>query len=346
MNNERSPRRLVDNDENTNQDTQKLGEPLLRIRSLCKSFGDTRAVDGVDLSVPRGSIFGLLGPNGAGKTTIVRMLATLLRPDSGRITVGGHDTTTEPEAVRRSIGLSGQFASVDEKLTGAENLYLVGRLYGMSRRTARSRATEMLGRFRLTEAADRRAQHYSGGMRRRLDLAGALLARPELVVLDEPTTGLDPRSRMDTWEIIGELVAEGATVLLTTQYLEEADRLAGRIAVLSAGRIVERGTPDQLKARTGGQRLDVTVPVEELEVTARILGALAQSTPTVDPVNRRVEVAVPHGRSAMTEALRRFTEAGIEPLDMALRRATLDDVFLALTEEPAMEPDRTGELTS
>jgi ABC-2 type transport system ATP-binding protein len=219
---------------------------------LVKTFGSTRALDGIDLQIPQGTVLGLLGPNGAGKTTAVRILSTLLRPDAGRAQVAGVDVLTDPHGVRGKIGLAGQYAAVDANLTGFENLYMIGRLYGMPRRQARSRARALLTRFRLDEAAERTAKTYSGGMRRRLDLAGALVASPEVVMLDEPTTGLDPRGRLDTWEVIAELVADGAGVLLTTQYLEEADHLADTIAVIDRGRVIARGTSDELKAQVGG----------------------------------------------------------------------------------------------
>jgi ABC-2 type transport system ATP-binding protein len=231
----------------------------VRVEGLTKSFGATRALDGVDLEIPSGTILGLLGPNGAGKTTTVRILTTLLRPDAGRAVVAGYDVVEQPQQVRKAIGLSGQYAAVDENLTGSENLYLVGRLYGLSRKAARARAAELLARFKLTEPAERPSKTYSGGMRRRLDLAGALVSSPQVVVLDEPTTGLDPRGRLDTWSMISELVADGATVLLTTQYLEEADQLADRIVVIDRGRAIAAGTADELKSQVGGERLQVVV---------------------------------------------------------------------------------------
>ena len=228
----------------------------VHVRGLVKTYGSTRALDGVDLDIPAGRVLGLLGPNGAGKTTTVRILTTLLRPDSGSARVAGYDVLAQPDEVRQRIGLSGQYAAVDENLTGFENLYMVGRLYGRRKAAARARARELLARFQLEEAADRPAKGYSGGMRRRLDLAGALVAEPTVVVLDEPTTGLDPGGRLDTWDVIKELVADGTTVLLTTQYLEEADRLADRIAVIDGGRVVAQGTASELKASAAVATLD------------------------------------------------------------------------------------------
>jgi ABC-2 type transport system ATP-binding protein len=349
-------------------------EPAVRAEALTKSFGATRALDGVDLEIPAATVLGLLGPNGAGKTTTVRVLTTLLRPDSGRAWVAGHDVVAEPDAVRRAIGLSGQYAAVDGNLTGRENLYMVGRLYGMRRAEARRRADTLLERFRLTADAHRPAKGYSGGMRRRLDLAGALIAEPAVVVLDEPTTGLDPRGRQDTWDVIAELVADGATVLLTTQYLEEADRLADSIAVIDSGRVIARGSADELKARIGGERLEVVV-AQPAQVAAarRVLAAVGVGEPSVDEHLRRLSVALPSsavGAKALMEALRRFDagdgdaegcnggggdggggdggggdgSARVEVLDIALHRPTLDDVFLTLTGHPA-EPESTGTAT-
>ncbi|HEX7660587.1 MAG TPA: ATP-binding cassette domain-containing protein [Pseudonocardiaceae bacterium] len=310
---------------------------------LVKTFGGTRALDGVDLEIPTGQVLGLLGPNGAGKTTTVRVLTTLLRPDSGRAWVGGHDVLADPESVRRGIGLSGQYAAVDENLTGYENLYMVGRFYGMSHRQAGLRARELLTAFGLTESGDRPSKTYSGGMRRRLDLAGALVARPAVVVLDEPTTGLDPRGRMDTWEVIGNLVADGATVLLTTQYLEEADQLADSIAVIDRGRVIARGTADELKARVGGERLElVAAEAAELPTMVRILAEVGSEEPQVDEQTRRVGVLVEAGPKALVEALRRLDAEDIEVHDVGLHRPTLDDVFLSLTGHMAEEPPAEG----
>ncbi len=315
-----------------------MSDVAVRTEDLVKTYGSTRALDGVDLEIPTGTVLGLLGPNGAGKTTAVRILSTLLRPDSGRAWVAGHDVLVEPQQVRRSIGLSGQYAAVDENLTGRENLYMVARLYGLSRSASRSRAGELLGRFRLDEAADRPSKTYSGGMRRRLDLAGALVAKPAVVMLDEPTTGLDPRGRLETWELIAELVTDGATVLLTTQYLEEADRLADTIAVLDRGKVIARGTSDQLKAQIGGERLELVVAQpEQLAVAMQVLSEIGNGPPTADEELLRLAVPVTAGPKALMEALRRFDADGIEVLDIGLHRPTLDDVFLTLTGRIAEE---------
>ncbi|WP_199198845.1 ATP-binding cassette domain-containing protein [Amycolatopsis sp. CA-128772] len=304
----------------------------VRVRGLVKTYGTTRALDGVDLDIPAGQVLGLLGPNGAGKTTTVRILTTLLRPDSGEAHVAGYDVLAEPDQVRRRIGLSGQYAAVDENLTGFENLYMVGRLYGRKKAAARSRARELLARFRLDEAADRPAKGYSGGMRRRLDLAGALVAEPTVVVLDEPTTGLDPGGRLDTWAVIKELVADGTTVLLTTQYLEEADQLADSIVVIDHGRVIARGTADELKAQIGGERLELVVATAaDLPKTLNVLREVGTGEPAGDDHTRRAEILVDTGPKALIEALRRLDAQGIAVQDVALHRPTLDDVFLSLT---------------
>ncbi|MGW7005426.1 ATP-binding cassette domain-containing protein [Streptomyces sp. NPDC054933] len=316
---------------------------------LVKTFGDVRALDGVDLDVPEGTVLGLLGPNGAGKTTAVRVLTTLLRPDSGRAAVAGIDVLKHPNEVRRSIGLSGQFAAVDEYLTGRENLQMVGQLYQMSSRVAKARAGELLERFNLADAADRPAKTYSGGMRRRLDLAAALVVQPPVMFMDEPTTGLDPRNRQQLWEVIQELVSGGTTLLLTTQYLEEADRLAHDIAVIDHGKVIERGTSDQLKARTGGERVEVVVQepkmIEPATAILRRFSAkgLNKSEATVDRHTRRVTVPVAGGAKLLAEVIRELDTQGIEIDDIGLRRPTLDDVFLALTghvaEAGSTEPE-------
>ena len=315
-----------------------MTDVAVRAEALVKTFGSTRALDGIDFEIPTGSVLGLLGPNGAGKTTAVRILTTLLRPDSGRAWVAGHDVLAQPNLVRKAIGLSGQYAAVDENLTGFENLYMVGRLYGMNKPTARARATELIDRFRLTDAAGRPAKTYSGGMRRRLDLAGALVAEPAVVLLDEPTTGLDPRGRLDTWEVIGELVSDGATVLLTTQYLEEADQLADTILVIDRGKVIATGTADNLKAEVGGERLEIVVADQgDLPAVQAVLAAVGTGEPTVDQHGKRVQVVVDAGPKSLIEALRRLDVEGVTVLDVGLHRPTLDDVFLSLTGHIAEE---------
>ncbi|MBE1493011.1 ABC-2 type transport system ATP-binding protein [Amycolatopsis lexingtonensis] len=310
----------------------------VQVRGLVKTYGSTRALDGVDLDIPAGRVLGLLGPNGAGKTTTVRILTTLLRPDSGEAHVAGYDVLAEPDQVRRRIGLSGQYAAVDENLTGYENLYMVGRLYGRRKAAARSRARELLARFALEEAADRPAKGYSGGMRRRLDLAGALVAEPTVVVLDEPTTGLDPGGRLDTWGVIKELVADGTTVLLTTQYLEEADQLADSIVVIDHGKVIARGTADELKAQTGGERLELVIASPaDLPATLEVLREVGTGDPSGDDHTRRAEILVDTGPKALIEALRRLDAQGIAVQDVGLHRPTLDDVFLSLTGHGAEE---------
>ena len=305
-------------------------ELAIRVRGLRKSFGDVHALDGVDLDAAPGTVLGLLGPNGAGKTTAVRVMATLLKPDGGDVCVAGLDAVREATALRERIGLAGQYAAIDENLTGLENLVMVGRLYGMSRARATLRGRELLERFDLTEAADRPAKTYSGGMRRRLDLGAALVVKPPVLFLDEPTTGLDPRSRLDLWTTIEELVAEGTTVLLTTQYLDEADRLADTIAVIDHGRVIANGTPDELKDRVGGERLEVRVSArEQAPVAARALAPTADEQPLVD--GDTITVGVRRRNGVIVEAVRRLDEAGVEVDDITLRRPTLDDVFLALT---------------
>jgi len=299
---------------------------------LTKRYKDVVALDGVDLAVPRGTVLGLLGPNGAGKTTTVRVLTTLLQPDGGSARVAGVDVLADPAAVRSRIGLSGQYAAVDEYLTGYENLEMVGRLYHLGRRRSRERARELLEQFSLTDAANRPAKTYSGGMRRRLDLAGALVADPEVMFLDEPTTGLDPRARLDMWEVISSLVAGGTTLLLTTQYLEEADRLADEIAVIDHGRVIARGTSSELKARIGGERVELTVrAAAQVGAAVAALADLGSGEPEADTGTRSVVVPVEGGAGALAEALRRLADAGIDLEDVGLRRPTLDEVFLTLT---------------
>ncbi len=312
--------------------TPPSSEPELAIsvRGLHKSFGDVHALDGVDLDVATGTVLGLLGPNGAGKTTAVRVMATLLAPDAGEVCVAGLDVVKDAAKVRERIGLAGQYAAIDENLTGQENLVMVGRLYGMSRAAANVRARELLERFDLTEAAGRPAKTYSGGMRRRLDLGAALVAKPPVLFLDEPTTGLDPRSRLEVWTTIEELVGEGRTVLLTTQYLDEADRLADTIAVIDRGRVIAQGTPDELKDRVGGERLEVRLtPGSDAGAAVRALRAISDEPPHAD--GDSVAVVVRRRAGTIVEAVRRLDEAGVGVDDISLRRPTLDDVFLSLT---------------
>ena len=301
---------------------------------------EVRALDGVDLQVPEGSVLGLLGPNGAGKTTTVRILATLLRPDAGRATVRGLDVVRQAQEVRTIIGLSGQYAAVDENLTARENLWMFGRLYQLPSPEARRRAGELLEQFDLVDAADRVVKTYSGGMRRRLDLGSALIGRPRILFLDEPTTGLDPRSRLGMWDVIRSLVREGVTLLLTTQYLEEADELADAIAVVDQGRIIARGTADELKAQVGGERIEVVVHqrssiAQAIEVLSRDAGSGA----SLDEHTRKITVPSQGGAATLVRVVRDLDEAGISIDDIALRRPTLDDVFLTLTGHKAAEPE-------
>ena len=298
--------------------------------------GEVRALDGLDLTVAVGSVLGLLGPNGAGKTTTVRILATLLRPDAGRATVAGFDVVRQAQQLRSVIGLSGQYAAVDENLTGRENLVMFGRLYQLPKGEARRRAGELLDQFALTDAADRPVKTYSGGMRRRLDLASALTGRPRVLFLDEPTTGLDPRSRLALWDVIRERAREGTTILLTTQYLEEADELADGIAVVDAGRIIARGTADELKAQIGGERIEVVVHDRaDIARAAAVLARDCDGDCTVDEHTRRLTVAAHGGAQRLVQVVRDLDEAAIAIDDVGLRRPTLDDVFLALTGRAA-----------
>jgi ABC-2 type transport system ATP-binding protein len=310
---------------------------------LEKAYGRTRALDGLDLEVETGAILGLLGPNGAGKTTAVRVLSTLLRPDRGTARVAGHDVVTEAAAVRRSIGLTGQYAALDESLTGRANLIMVGQLCRLSRRAARRRAAELLEQFDLADAGDRGVKTYSGGMRRRLDLAASLVARPSILFLDEPTTGLDLPSRMVTWDAVRALTATGTTVLLTTQLLDEADRLADRIAVVDRGRVIAEGTSAQLKTKMGGERVQLTVARQaDLAAARDLLGRHADGPPQVDAAARTVEAPVTNGARRMPDIVRDLDAAGVLLDDLGIRRPSLDDVFLTLTghtagNEPACE---------
>ncbi|HET6214727.1 MAG TPA: ATP-binding cassette domain-containing protein [Micromonosporaceae bacterium] len=302
---------------------------------LVKRYGAVHALEGLDLSVPEGTVLGLLGPNGAGKTTTVRILTTLLRPDQGRVTVAGIDVLRYPQQVRRIIGLSGQNAAVDEYLTGYENLEMIGRLYHLGKAKARERANELLERFDLTDAAARPVKTYSGGMRRRLDLAGALIVSPPIIFLDEPTTGLDPRSRLGMWDVISERVRAGTTLLLTTQYLEEADQLCDDIIVIDKGKAIAHGTPDELKRRMGGERLHIVLGNRaEAEQVAALFEA---DRAELDAEAHEVSMPVERGSTALMEAVRTLDKAGIEPVDIGIHRATLDDVFLRLTGHASEE---------
>ena len=308
---------------------------------LVKRFGETTALNGVDLAVRTGTVLGLLGPNGAGKTTAVRVLATLLQPDAGHAQVGGYDVVRNAHQVRQLIGMTGQYAAVDEALTGTENLQLIGRLLGMPRRDARQRARELLTRFGLTDAAGRAAKTYSGGMRRRLDLAASLVGRPQMLYLDEPTTGLDPRSRLDLWSLVRSLVADGVTVLLTTQYLEEADELADEIAVIDDGRVIATGTPDELKAKTGARSLAVR-PADQADVPT-VISVVRELAGVAPEVNGQLVTAPVTDPALLPALVRRLDNAGVVITELTLRNASLNEVFLSLTGHPAQETAQTEE---
>jgi daunorubicin resistance ABC transporter ATP-binding subunit len=324
-----------------------MERPVIVAEGLVKQFGTTRALDGLDLAVPAGTVVGVLGPNGAGKTTAVRILSTLLVPDGGQAWVGGHDVAKDPASIRPLIGLTGQYAAVDELISGFENLFMIGRLNGLPKADARQRAHELLESFDLVEAGDKVAKTYSGGMRRRLDLAVSLVARPQILFLDEPTTGLDPRARLHLWDLIRDLVAGGMTVLLTTQYLDEADQLASSVVVVDHGRVVAAGTPDELKSRVGGQVVEIrTVHREDVIRASGLLGRMAGADTTIDMDDHLVRVPVANA-GMLGAALRHLDEAGLAIVDAAVRRPTLDEVFLALTghvaeEQPEPEPAKEG----
>lgn len=318
-------------------------EVVIEAKDVVRHFGDVKAVDGVSIQVGRGEVFGLLGPNGAGKTTLVRMLATLLPPTSGQCLIGGIDVRKDPMAVRALIGLAGQNAAVDDLLTGRENLEIVGRLYQLSTAEARRRAAEILERLSLTDAADRLVKTYSGGMRRRIDLGASLVGQPQILILDEPTTGLDPRTRLELWEFIQDLVAAGTTVLLTTQYLEEADELADRLAVLDQGKIIAEGTADELKEQVGGDVLTAapTNP-NDLGAVVAVLDRLDGATPWIDERRNQASVAVTDRIGALLEAGELFEAEGLALRDLAISRPSLDEVFLTLTGRAAEDGDGTG----
>jgi ABC-2 type transport system ATP-binding protein len=329
-----------------------VGNDVITAEGLVKIYRsgkkEVRALDGLDLTVAEGSVLGLLGPNGAGKTTTVRILATLLKPDAGRATVAGFDVVKDAQQLRSVIGLSGQYAAVDENLTGRENLVLFGRLYQLSKDEAKRRADELLEQFALTDAADRTIKTYSGGMRRRLDLGSALIGRPRLIFLDEPTTGLDPRSRLGMWDVIRERVQEGTTILLTTQYLEEADELAHSIAVVDSGKIIARGTADSLKSEIGGERIEVIVHDRTMiHQAVAIISRDCDGESTVDEHTRRITAPARGGAQSLVHILRDLDDANIAIDDIGLRRPTLDDVFLTLTGHAAeLAVEANGEATS
>lgn len=315
--------------------------PAVETHDIVKTFGDVVALDGVSVAIERGIVYGLLGPNGAGKTTLIRVLTTLLKPDSGSASVAGIDVLENPVGTRHKIGLAGQFAAVDEFLTGRENVEMVGRLYNLSAQEASRRADEVLQRIGLILSADRQVRTYSGGMRRKLDLAASMVGRPEVLFLDEPTTGIDPGSRLDLWDLIEELVAGGTTLLLTTQYLDEADRLADRIGVIHQGRLIAEGTGDELKTQLGGDVVEIHAQDEDIGAAAEALSRVAGDHPLVEGAS--LAIPAPDGPRTLTAAVRELDSAGVVPRDIALRKPTLDDVFLTLTGHRAEESEESPE---
>jgi daunorubicin resistance ABC transporter ATP-binding subunit len=319
------------------------GQPMIVAEGVERSFGSAVALSGIDVTVEPGTVLALLGRNGAGKTTFVRILATLLAPDAGRVSIAGVDVVREAKMVRWLIGLAGQFAAVDESLSGRENLELVGRLYGLPRREARARASDVLERLSLADAGDRLVRTYSGGMRRRLDLGASLVGRPLVLIMDEPSTGLDPRSRMELWSLIDDFVSAGTTLLLTTQYLEEADRLADAVTVIERGRVVASGTPDELKQRIGGDVLEVRATrATDVDRLVNLLAELGLGRPTADLRSQSVTLPTPDRVPTLLAAARRIEESGIPVLDLGVRRPSLDDVFLTLTDTDQPARPETG----
>lgn len=322
-----------------------MNQPIVRVENVVKTFGDTvRALDDVSLQFEPGIVYGLLGPNGAGKTTLIRVLTTLLKADSGYAEVAGIDVRKDPVAARNHIGLAGQFAAVDDYLTGRENVEMVGRLYNLSAADAKRRADDLLKRIHLDEAADRTVRTYSGGMRRRLDLAASLVGRPQVLFLDEPTTGIDPQSRLDLWDLIRDLIETGTTVLLTTQYLDEADQLANRIGVIDRGKLIATGTGDELKDRMGGSVIELHVAEDDRTRTLEALQTISIEA-AFDSAHQSIRLPAPDGSQTLVKVVRRLDEAGIAAQDLALHKPTLDDVFLALTGRGASEAEAEREVT-
>ena len=308
-----------------------MNQPIVMAENVSKAFGEVQALDDVSLEFEPGIIYGLLGPNGAGKTTLIRVLTTLLRPDTGTVRVAGIDVLHDPTTARTRLGLAGQFAAVDDYLTGRENVEMIGRLYMLSAAEAKRRTAEVLERIHLVDSADRPVRTYSGGMRRRLDLAASMVGRPQILFLDEPTTGIDPGNRIDIWDLIIDMVAEGTSILLTTQYLDEADQLAARIGVIDHGKLISEGTPEQLKDKLGGAVVEMAVSDDMVQTTIDVLSRIGDGEPTFEKASKRIHVPAPDGSRTLVEAVRRLDAAGITPDDIVLRKPTLDDAFLALT---------------